>query len=462
MENRTSNEIKLYQFRNQQGEPISPLTDIKTIVDEKGPIKPRYDYIKEMLYNIIGDAHDPNIKYSWQEVLDIVNRLLIEYGKAPVQLCGELPPLKDRQPNKVYIKYKNLYQTGQYGVRVDMETGTVVRLGDNYGKTLDDFYNILPWAGRRRCHIDNNCNIIDYYGDVGFDTSESGKYHTFVESQLFYYKRVPVKVLNNELVIWEDWISYYPHEGYNVHPAFISNGKIKDKIYIGAYEGYISSVGHLCSIPDVTPTCAKTLEQFKIASKFKSSKFDMMDINQYSAEQMLFLISTASLDSESSIGRCITRTTETTCKNTGQTKNMGSICGKPGGINTLDQSINFFGVENLWGNRIVGLQSTKLDANNKLLIYGNQTNITVPTSAGYITRIAYNTNYDYLYIASSMSSDVSQSIFKDYKYSTGAKAYTDDCMLYMGESQINSCGIFSQQFYSSTHWDTTVRLMYIP
>ncbi|MGL4452261.1 MAG: hypothetical protein ACRCTZ_13845, partial [Sarcina sp.] len=335
-----------------------------------------------------------------------------------------------------------------YGIKVDLSgsgQGTITRLGDAVGKTLDDFYNIFPWASIKRQVID-------------------GQY--MVRIPKFYYKRVATTTedipqspdgneIGKQLIVWEDWISPTPQDGYFVHPAFIRNGKIQDYFWIGAFEGSIQkadgtylmndeqtadfNTDKLSSIVGAKP-CSGLTQQLTIENSRKLANnrssgsnfsWQQQDFTMVSAIQMLIVISTGSYNCQSSIGQGVVSITDIPTDNcaipTGATLSMGIRCGSADNMNDGKHSVNFFGIENFWGNIWKFVDGINIEG--KTLNQGwisnddytvntstNKTNLgfTIGKKNGYISKIGYNSDVDFCFIPS--GEDGGKIISADYFY----------------------------------------------
>jgi hypothetical protein len=114
-------------------------------------------------------------------------------------------------------------------------TDTYVRLGSAKGKTRTFFDGIAPFKNIRRCNLSDAGIVNAYYGDAGY-IEDGSNGQVMVEIPKFYYR---VDILTNG---YNWWASQYPFDGCRIHPAFIVNGVIKNKIYIGAFEGSVYDV----------------------------------------------------------------------------------------------------------------------------------------------------------------------------------------------------------------------------
>lgn len=171
-------------------------------------------------------------------------------------------------------------QTGNvktYGIRRNETTDIVTRLGNSVGLTaniagagVNDFDNIMPWAGMRRCNLDDNLNVLAYYGDANYKEDGSNG-QVMVEVPAFYYKRERVAPTLDTI---DNYISMQPLTGYKRSPwHFDALGNTVNKRYFSAYEGSIFDVSENATEVDtitVTAGCTTsgnvtiTLDRFNI------------------------------------------------------------------------------------------------------------------------------------------------------------------------------------------------------
>lgn len=176
-----------------------------------------------------------------------------------------------------YICGVDSYDDDVYGVEVDFNPSGVSspiykRLGASANlQEGSDFDNILPWK-RRRCLLTNTGEVVCYYGDTGYSTSEGGKLSSaitvgtgtnaktfarntivqvMVEQPKFYYRTVPLKMerISNSVgsiqTYTEGWvinkaryyISPYPKPGFKVFPLFETEEGEVNYVYLPAYRG---------------------------------------------------------------------------------------------------------------------------------------------------------------------------------------------------------------------------------
>lgn len=293
-----------------------------------------------------------------------------------------------------------------YGVEVDFVNKTFTRLAGALNRTAGSGFDDIPcFGGRRRCNVTNDGKVIAYYGDSGFSTSGSltqaitisdGEYsgsypagtivQVMVEQPKFYYRVVPLQVESVAKGQITRKIRYYvsPRQkaGFKLHPAFISNGRQLEKIYLAAFEGclwdasagtggayilddaqvasFTSAVGtgdKLSSIANAKPmsglTQSLTRANARIIARNRGAGWEQSYAATVGASQILMLIEYASFDMQSKIGSGVSGKTDDTtnnmAENTGATVTLGNASGSvtnDGGFNI----VSYRGEENLWGN----------------------------------------------------------------------------------------------------------------
>jgi hypothetical protein len=118
-------------------------------------------------------------------------------------------------------------------INLNQPSPSVTRVNGNLSPVVygTQWFNAHPiWGMMRRCNLDNNGDVTVYYGGSSFTTDGSNG-QVMVEIPKFYYKSF--SPASKEYYIL---ISPTQLPGYKIHPAFVSDGGIKDKIYVGAFE----------------------------------------------------------------------------------------------------------------------------------------------------------------------------------------------------------------------------------
>lgn len=226
--------------------------------------------------------------------------------------------------------------------------------------------------------------------------------------------------------------------GFKVHPAFIRNGVVKDKIYLSAYEGSIYDVSaaaylladeqvadfnadKLSSIAYAKP--ASGLEQTltrantrKLANN-RGNGWQISDVLSVSVTQILFIIEYASFNTQENIGLGIVNKTDDGSTNmselTGATTNLGNASGMAAGTNGLT-SVSYRGEENPWGNIWKWMDGLNIEAKGihqaywadsgfaddiKTSPYKN-CGFTLAKANGYVSAFGYSEDCDFLFLPS--------------------------------------------------------------
>ena len=342
-----------------------------------------------------------------------------------------------------------------YGLRYKVSTGQLTRLGAAAGKTaitggVNDFDNIMPWAGMRRCNLADNLDVLAYYGDANYKEDGSNG-QVMVETPAFYYKR---GWIDSDTL--ETWVSALPLAGFKRHPLFYDvDGNECDKAYVGANEGSIfdASAGaylladeqvadftagtgdKLCSIAGAKPcsglTQNLTIGNTRILANNRGIGWEQLFNNAVSAIQMLLIVEYGSLDSQGIVGLGVTNKTDDGASNlavnTGGTSILGNKSGIAPGTNGL-VSVSYRGIENFWGNiwtwvdginiqnqkafisKVNGnFASDKFDGNYK------DSGILIPNANNYVSKVGVNYNVDWAFLPTDVSA-TSSSGYHDYLY----------------------------------------------
>ena len=229
--------------------------------------------------------------------------------------------------------------------------------------------------------------------------------------------------------------------GFKVHPAFIRNGVVKDKIYLSAYEGSIydvSAAAYLLADEQVADFTVSTGDKFssiayakpasgltqnltrantrKLANN-RGAGWQLSDVLSASVTQMLFIIEYASFNTQDKIGLGIVNKTDNGSTNmselTGATTNLGNASGIAAGTNGLT-SVSYRGEENPWGNIWKWMDGLNIEAKGihqaywadsgfaddiKTSPYKN-CGFTLAKANGYVSAFGYSEDCDFLFLPS--------------------------------------------------------------
>ena len=358
-----------------------------------------------------------------------------------------------------------------YGVEVDYENRTFVRLAGAVGKTPGADFD-SAFGGRRRCNLADDGTVNAYFGDAGYKEDGSNG-QVMVEQPKFYYKVVPLKldrVTNGKgfhLRKARYYVSITKKAGFKVHPAFVKNGVEKEKIYLSAFEGSLYDVSASAyilddaQIADFTAGTGDKLSSIANAKPISGSSQNLTRRNcgilaenrgtgwsqAYAAtiacSQLLFTIEYASMNTQSKIGAGVTSKTDDGATNmselTGATTNLGNASGSVTNTNGYNV-VSYRGEENLWGNiwkftdgmniycdASQGIHSLYI-ADNAFAESKNTDNykdagITLATKDGYVSAMAYNEEFDWLFVPAETLGDsalpVGDSFYQNVSFFTG-------------------------------------------
>lgn len=184
---------------------------------------------------------------------------------------------------------KNTYPIGErIGNASNMNFG--YEMGNQWIGTsgVNDFDRVYPWSDIRMCKIAEDGTVI-YPDDVEYEQESAD---VMVEIPCFYVKRT----IDNEYEYI--WISQTADEGYEIDPAFVKNGKILDKIYVGAYLSGYGKNNKIGSYNDTQPIINLSLNAVKQDILEKGNNWSELDLQTLSMLQKLFLVETACKDSQ--------------------------------------------------------------------------------------------------------------------------------------------------------------------
>lgn len=397
-----------------------------------------------------------------------------------------------------------------YGIEVDFSSKTITRLaGAENLKEGADFDKLDPWGGRKRCIVDDNGDVLAYYGEYGYTETgalveeisiDSGTWmgdivypigthvQVMVEQPIFYIKAVPVKAKNatsgkgKQYVKARFYISPTPKSGFSIPRAFYNdNGVPQDKIYLSAYEGSVYDASaeawllndeqvvdfdtdKLCSMAGAKP--ASGVEQALVRSNARKlcnnrgRGWQLHNIFAMAVTEWLFMVEYASLDPQRKVGQGVCNLTDDYMSNlavaTGGTYILGNGSGIQKGGTDGKCSVTYRGEENLWGNIC-----TWLDCIN---VYGFGVNEVWVTKIGTAPVDGTSSGYDCLGAWLSHSDGYISSFGIDPQYpellipaeASGSDTFADyilqdwECMNYVNASFGGTWGSGSQCGF---YWD---------
>ena len=132
-------------------------------------------------------------------------------------------------------------------------------------------------------------------------------------------------------------------EGYCYRAHSLDSEGDCDKIYIGAYLGFVEN-GKLYSISDRSPTANASLTSFRNYASTRGVGYQLMSFYPLTLLQCLYLIKYKNRDGQSAIGRGLVSTSNK--YNTGNTNNKGIDYGP----SASGEQMCFLNIEDFWGN----------------------------------------------------------------------------------------------------------------
>lgn len=330
----------------------------------------------------------------------------LEVDQAAVATIGDIQELQKQISDlQAFVGYTD---DDIFGVEVDFVNKKFTRLAAAVNRTPGEGFDGIPcFGGRKRCNVTDDGRVAAYYGEAGFSTTgkltqaidrnpedaeepdtslqfASGTIvQTMVEQPKFYYKVVPLLVENTAKGQITRKVRYYvspvAKAGFKLHPAFISNGRQLEKIYLAAFEGclwdssassyilddaqvaaFSVAVGTgdmMSSIANAKPmsglTQNLTRANTRILSRNRGAGWEQSYAATVGATQILMLIEYASFDMQKNIGSGVSNKVDdgstSMTENTGATVSLGNASGSVQNTNGYN-CVSYRGEENIWGN----------------------------------------------------------------------------------------------------------------
>ena len=185
------------------------------------------------------------------------------------------------KPKKYGVKWE-ISNPDDLGQRCFDAIGLTASIGIGSTNGQSDFDNVYPWSEIRRCNIKQNANgakIITYEGESGFALDGSNG-DVFVRIPKFYYERYRKDGYEYRVI---------SASGVNPHPVFVEGNKVLDEIFVGAFEGGISS-SKLRSIGGVIPSSNETAQTFLDAARANGDGYTIYDMRTVNAVWTLMAV----------------------------------------------------------------------------------------------------------------------------------------------------------------------------
>lgn len=344
----------------------------------------------------------------------------------------------------------------------DVVKASPTNIGTQITEIEESFNNYGPWKNIRRVILKDDGTVYavndggqyvvtEKYdaedgGTLTIAEAENGTYgQVMVEIPKFYYKTEMTDGTDTgEDKIYKWYVSETEHDGYKLHPAFISGVTEYGKVYLGAYEGFVPTdeadkdKDKLQSIAGKEPTVSKTIGAFRTHATNRNFEgttgWGQQDFTASSAVQLLYLIEYATFDTQTAIGKGVTDSTNPASVNTGATSTLGNGSGNADndGANGKN-SVSYRGIENFWGNVYKWVDGLNVNEHapyvanseyesNKFDGPYTKYDREMPSS-GYVTDILYNSGSgnDYGFLASSTVGGNTTTGLHDHVYTATAK-----------------------------------------
>lgn len=240
-----------------------------------------------------------------------------------------------------------------------------------------------------------------------------------------------------------------------------------DKIYYGAYLGYVDS-NNLYSRSRVSPTASTSLTDFRTYAVNRGTGYSLESFFPRTLMQCLYVIIYKNLDSQTALGQGLTSVSAKV--NTGGTNSQSFCYGTASGT---DQ-VKFLGIEDFWGNLYGWLDGIYLDSNfNIKTDYKNSVFIgTDGNNFQFSTATGASRNY-YGYINKIIGTNTTGFV-KDYNNNTdGSESTYFSDIGWVNSGRFGYCGgdwdygAYAGAFYlslydsaSSSYSNVGARLMY--
>jgi hypothetical protein len=314
-----------------------------------------------------------------------------------------------------------------YGIALVSEgggAGTWARVdanGNNITLTSTDFNNHPVWGGIEAATIDSQdmVKIPKFWvktGDAPVGSDRAGK------------------------PCW--WVSDAQVDGFDVHPAFMDTEVEIDQFYIGAYECSDSGSVKAASVSGVAPLVSINFPTMQTRCTNRNTGgvdgFQMLDIYQLSAVQLLALIELGTPDVQSAIAD-------------------GNVSSSDA-VNTGASDAVWRGIHELWGNVQHMIDGLQIDGSHQVKVWdmvGNQsyqsTGITTTSSNGWAVSLHDDVGSGFdltlLFLPKTTTGTESDGTTADYLYASDAGE--DNVCFHGGYWDTGSkAGLFSLNLYS--------------
>lgn len=314
------------------------------------------------------------------------------------------------------------------GVTVDYVNKTVTRIPNSF-----DVNEIACYRDRIRCNLDNGGNVTAYYGDSDYlyNGNTTSDIQVMVEQPIAYYCVTNVETDGNGAILKADYlIADKPKAGYEVHPLFIKSGQVYSKVYLNAFDTCVIN-NKLSSFGNVTPQGGYPRSDVRRYVRNRNTYWRGWTIQAHNFEILMLMIEYGTMYFRNVLAWGIGEGYTYQITNQNYPINEHGT-GNYGDISVTNKPFTYRWRENVYGNADKQLDNINV-YNNTWYICPNldnfadststnceTANITACTNSGYITRFGYCGNMPWLFIPRVVSSNIEDSISRDYYQPRGS------------------------------------------
>lgn len=306
------------------------------------------------------------------------------------------------------------------GVTVDYANKIVTRIANSF-----DINDIACYRDRIRCNLNDNGEVTAYYGDLSYDNNGSVSNQVMVEQPIAYYCVTNVETDEDGAITKADYmIADKPKTGFEVHPLFVKDDRNYEKVYLNAYDPCVLD-SKVSSVGNVTPQGGITRSTVRTYVRNRSNNWRGWTIQAHNFEILMLMIEYGTMYFRDTIAWGIGQ---------GYTYQQGVETypldehgnGRYGAIADQNKPFTYRWRTNVYGNCDKQLDNINI-YNNTWYICPNLIDFTESTSnnciaastvactsSGYITRFGYCDNMPWLFIPKKVSSNINDSISRDY------------------------------------------------
>ena len=174
------------------------------------------------------------------------------------------------------------------------------------------------------------------------------------------FPKLGYKITSNDKTLTVSMTNGSNVDGY-CYLAHTRGTTVKDKFYLGAYKGYLSS-SKLRSLSGKKPTCNSDIGGYRRSARANGSGYDQSAYNQLVFRQCMYLLKYKNLDSQTAVGYGYANNNSASIS-TGGTNAKGMDFGETTG----KLQMKLFGLEDFWGNVYEFIDGIFCDSSRNIL-----------------------------------------------------------------------------------------------